>query len=235
MRAQDVIPARGRTFNVKGFRYGLSEEKVTHVFSQLLPGSFADLWQEERFKKPMLVGRLYVSPEIESVYPEFKACAMNPGKDVPIAIGPFELFIWIRCPKKKKRRAVRRKKQLNSKETSSVSSQSFTVFSAKHSHDIFPSEPFAGLPKKRYLEPSPPHKRVKDCQRTSVFKTEHYHQPCQDLHARILQIEEGAKADPAVQEEAKQRKKRQLAALSRLACMLDCDDHSEDVYFDSPG
>ena len=236
MRAKDVISARGRTFRVKGFRKGLSEEKVSYVFSQLLPGSYADLWTEKRSRNTMLVGRLYVPPQIETVYPEFKACAENPGKDVPITIGPFELFIWIRCPKKKKnlkrKSFSRRKKPSSSKDTFLVSSQNFTVFSVEQSHDIFPSEPFVGLPKKRCLEPSPPHKRIKESQRSPDFRYENDDQLCQGLHARILEMEENMRRDPAPQEEAKQL---HFAAISRLACMLDCDDYSEDLYFDSPG
>ena len=131
MRAKEVVPARGRAFNLKGFRLGLTEQKITAVFSTLLPGCLLDLWELEPSGK--IVGRVYVSSEIESVYPEFTACAENPGKDLSIAIGPFELFIWVRCLKKKKRKKIKKaapaKKRSDLSNTLSVCFDNLIVFS----------------------------------------------------------------------------------------------------------
>ena len=84
------VPVRGRAFNVKGFRLGITEERVHAIFARLMPGSILDLWMD---KKMHLVGRIYVTAPIESVFPEFSACADSSGGDILIDVGPLQLFI----------------------------------------------------------------------------------------------------------------------------------------------
>merc|ERR1712224_224912 len=87
------VPVRGRAFNIKGFRRGISQDRVEQVFLCLMPGSILDLWYDKKMK---MVGRIYVTPAIESVFPEFSACAGSNGEDISIEVGPFELMIWIK-------------------------------------------------------------------------------------------------------------------------------------------
>ena len=98
------VPSRGSAFNVKGFRKGTTDEYVQQTFSTLLPGSFICLWEVKQGKQSRRVGRMSVTPEIMRVYPEFEDSLKNPGKSVRVDVGPFELSIWTRKPKKAPKR-----------------------------------------------------------------------------------------------------------------------------------
>ena len=74
------------------------------VFSGLLPGSYIDLWEQKRGKQTHHYGRVSVTRAIMDAYPEFCEALYNPGKSVPIEIGPFELMIWTKKPKVKRDR-----------------------------------------------------------------------------------------------------------------------------------
>ena len=76
------------------------------VFNGLLPGSYIDLWEHKRGKQTHHYGRVSVTEAIMDAYPEFREALYNPGKSVPIEIGPFELMIWTKKPKVKRDRKV---------------------------------------------------------------------------------------------------------------------------------
>ena len=181
MNSSVSVPARGSAFNVKGLRKGVKEEYVREVFSTLLPGSFICLWDDVKCGKTIRrLGRVSVSSEIMNVYPEFKKALENPGQDVRVDIGPFELTIWTRKQKKKRGNAKKIQKELELVREELAKQQRLQEQTqAMLDHLLEPNgnkEKETCVNKKRHPKMSPVHKRVKviqhDEEMIPVEKTE---------------------------------------------------------------
>ena len=159
------VPIRGSAFNVKGFRKGVSYGYVRTVFNGLLPGSYIDLWEQKRGKQTHHYGRVSVTEAIMETYPEFCEALYNPGKSVPIEIGPFELMIWTKKPKVKRDRKaledevdelkIALNKQMQLQQETQVMLNNILV--SNSSNFVCPNE----LNLMRGSRPSPPRKKAK--------------------------------------------------------------------------
>ena len=217
MRTDAAIPVRGRAFNVKGFRPGLKVETVLSVFHTLMPGCLIDAWNE-RTGNMRLVARVYVSRDIESVYPEFSLCAEKPGIDVPIEIGPFELAIWMR-PKLKAPRSQVKKIRPRRRRLSRVQLASCNVVG----QDVSPVKPLLGSQRKRHPDPSPPHKRTR--KRKVKICTQKTMEMEDDFVSRMAEAQEKAELDL-------------LSAIRQMRPSRPPERHVDDfgdTYFNSPG